>query len=156
MISGKKSKLALLKRVITDLWQKHRQIMLYGVIGLSALGLEVAIFYFLVRQPALGVAVANLIAMAAGLVFSFSLNARLNFRVRDQLTRRFGRYAIVTIGGFLLSTAIVLALVWIFTMPATTAKLISLPAFFIFQYTCHRLYAFRDVLLMPQPEPVSE
>lgn len=121
-----------------------RQVILYGIIGLSALALEVAIFYVLSENMGTSVFVGNGAGMLAGLVFAFVLNSHYNFQVTDRKLERFLRYGLVAFGGYVLTSAIIFGLTQYVDMSVFVAKLISLPPYFLFQYNAHRLFTFHS------------
>lgn len=133
-----------LKTLIATTVQKNGRLILYGVIGLTALGLEFMVFTMLTHTLAQPIAASNAVAMLVGLLFSFSLNSQYNFRVHDLRLIRFLRYATVTVFGYALSTSIILVAVSLFSVSPAAAKLVSLPAFFLFQYSGHRFFTFRS------------
>ena len=129
---------------VLRLIKQFRRVLLYGVIGLSALALELAIFYVLTQQLRLDIWASNAWGMLAGLVFAFTLNAQYNFQVRDRKLERFLRYGLVAFGGYVLTSGIIFGLTNQTQMPIFAAKLISLPPYFLFQYNCHRLFTFHS------------
>lgn len=134
---------------VLRLIKQFRRVLLYGVIGLSALTLEVAIFYVLSERLKTGVLIGNAAGMLAGLVFAFVLNARYNFQVTDRGVERFFRYGLVAFGGFILTSVIIFGLTHYTDMTVIVAKFISLPPYFLFQYNAHRLFTFHS------PEPYA-
>jgi putative flippase GtrA len=123
---------------------QFKRVLLYGVIGLSALALEVAIFYMLSERLKTGVLIGNAAGMLAGLVFAFVLNARYNFQITDRGVERFFRYGLVAFGGFILTSTIIFGLTHYTDMTVVVAKFISLPPYFLFQYNAHRLFTFHS------------
>lgn len=144
-------KLASMRKNITTVGNKllerllqFKRVLLYGVIGLSALALEVAIFYALSEQLNAGVLVGNAAGMLAGLIFAFVLNARYNFQVTDRGVERFFRYGLVAFGGFILTSAIIFGITHYTGITVIVAKFMSLPPYFLFQYNAHRLFTFHS------------
>ena len=122
---------------------QRRQVVMYAIIGVVALGLEMLCFFLLTAMLGASIPISNAFAMAAGLVLSFSLNAKFTFMTTDRLLVRFFSFASVTFFGYLLSTSIILAGVEYGGLSPLLAKVISLPVFFFFQYNCNRLLTFR-------------
>lgn len=133
-----------LNKDIFRLVRQFRRVLLYGIIGLSALALEVGVFFVLSEQFGMNIWASNAWGMLAGLIFAFSLNAQFNFQVRDRMVERFFRYGLVAFGGYLLTSAIIFGLTHYVDLPVFVAKLISLPPYFLFQYNCHRLFTFHS------------
>lgn len=125
--------------------RRYRTVLLYGLIGLSALGVELIVFYLFTHQNILGLAIANAAAMGAGFLVSFGLNSFYNFKVRNRLFNRMIRFGIVTAGGYIISTGIILGLVNLLHVPPFTAKIISIPFFFLFQYTLNSRFTFHEM-----------
>lgn len=125
--------------------RRRRNLVLYGSIGLTALLLEIALFHMLTHQYSLSVAVGNALAMGSGFIVSFSLNSHYNFKVRDQLLNRLLRFGFITAAGYVVSTGIILLLVAAAHISPFQAKLISIPFFFLFQYSLNSRYTFHDM-----------
>ena len=127
-------------------WNKWRNALLYVFIGLSALLLDISIFYILNHQFAKGILLSNGLAMLAGMLWSFSLNAHYNFKTTNQLMKRFVRYTLVVILGYILGTAIIIICKDMFGFQALVGKLVSLPAVFLFQYLLNSRITFKASL----------
>jgi putative flippase GtrA len=139
--------------VLTARWHRHRTLLLYALIGGSALGLELLLFYLFTNVIHQNIPLSNAMAMGVGFFMSFTLNSFYNFRVRDKLLTRLIRFGVITFGGYWLSTFIILALVDYGHLPALSAKALSLPAFFVFQYMLNKRYSFHK---LPAEEPSGQ
>lgn len=130
-------------KLVLSVFTRYRNLLLYAAIGISALLAELVIFYLLTKVAGMNIPVSNALAMIVGFFMSFFLNALYNFQVRNNLLSRLVRFGIVTFGGYLLSTAIILLLVEVAGVPVFYAKLISVPFFFAFQYTLNSRFTFK-------------
>jgi len=125
-----------------NMFKKYRGLILYGLVGATALVIELSLYYVLSQEAGLIIPLANAIAMSAGLIISFSLNARYNFYATDSIISRFLKFSLVTFFGYLLSTALILTLIS-FGFSSILAKLLTLPPLFIFQYNFNRIFTFK-------------
>ncbi len=130
------------KTSVLNYWQRTQTLRLYIVIGGTALALELLLFYALINTLPGRVAIANAVAMGAGMVTSFALNARYNFGVSDKLWLRFTGFATVTGMSFITSTLLILALTGAAGLPEVIAKTLTIPVVFALQYTLNRRFTF--------------
>lgn len=120
----------------------HRNLILYGLIGVSAVvvdyGFFVVFYNLLDIQPALATALSVSIAT----IYAFILNVVFNYKTTDSLKKRFTSYVLVSTLGMLASVLIIKFLVSLNINP-NFAKAISVPPIVIMQYLLNRTYAFK-------------
>ncbi len=117
----------------------------FAAVGAIATAIDFAVFSGLVLIAGAGAAPANAVSYASSLVANFNLNRRWTFRQKKDAkaaVRQGQRFLLANAGGLLLSTAIVGGLATI--VPDLWAKAASVPAVFIYNYACARLWVFRD------------
>lgn len=120
-----------------------KELVLYVAFGLTALGIELFTFYLTVEILLWGLLVANLASIISGMIVSFGLNAVFNFKVNDQIGKRFAQYSVVVGIGYLLSSIIILSLVELSIAPVM-AKVVALPFVFIVQFSLNKRFAFSN------------
>src|SRR5262249_54169047 len=108
-----------------------RKLVAYVLIGMGAASIDFMFFYLLRRWFGVALLVANTSGVCSGIVFSFCMNRKLNFRVFDHTSRRFIRFASVSIAGLVASNALIQVLTW-FSIPDALAKGASLGAASLF------------------------
>ena len=135
-------------KLIKVLFEKYfRELFLYGMIGGGAVVIDLGLFWVLFKlgggddASTLYITIANIVAIAVAVVYSFTLNSMFTFKVRDNLLRRFLSFAAVSTVGIIISTVILLVMTWLGT-PPTPAKIVSFPFVFIVQFTLNRLITF--------------
>lgn len=119
-----------------------RTIALYGVIGIAAAILDFSTFLFARNLLLLPLLLANSMGIGVGLIFSFTLNRRYNFRVMDRPVTRFSRFASVSFAGFLLSNASIYGLTQL-GVDEAVAKVMSIGCVAVFQFLLNRFWSFR-------------
>ena len=75
-------------RPTSTLWVRHRNLILYAFIGGSASALDLGLFsllYLVLDWPALA---CHAVSVPVAVVYSFTLNATLNFRTTDEILAR--------------------------------------------------------------------
>ena len=120
-----------------------RHAALYGLIGVSAVVVDVGLFALLIALDQ-SVLVAQTVAVAVAVVWSFALNARFNFEVSDRLLMRFASFAAVSAVGWLVGLGVIAAALVLLTSSAVLAKVISLPFVFVTQFGLNRAITFRE------------
>lgn len=98
-----------IKKLYLDNRSFLRVLALYGLIGGLAAIADFSLFYILNTPLGLNKFAANIISMHAGMIISFSLNAKLNFKKTDKLIYRFLFYYLIVLFGMGLSSLILFA-----------------------------------------------
>ncbi len=121
---------------------QFRELILYGIIGCISSGLDFLVFTAL---TSLGVyyVLANCFSVVIGIVTSFSLNRKYNFRVKDHTFKRFAIFLSVGLMGLILSTGILWMLMEKLGMDEIISKLISIFGVVIFQFLLNKFITFR-------------
>lgn len=93
---------------MTEFWnkayQKYRNFILYGAIGIITTAIDVAVFnvfanwYFDLHWM-----LSNTISYLVAMVFSFFLNRKYNFKVKDHIWSRFFSFSLINVIGFTFS-----------------------------------------------------
>ncbi len=118
-----------------------KNLFLYGVIGCISAGLDTAIFYVLNYVCHIPWEIANCISVPCGILVSFTLNRRYNFKVLDHPVRRGVIFFAVGLCGLILSQLLLLAGSYL-GMQMIVAKLISIVIVALFQFTLNKLISF--------------
>ena len=105
----------------------------YAVIGGGAVVIDVTLFWLLGSIVGLPIILANALSIGLAMLYSFTLNARYNFRTSNRLMQRFVSFAGVSGVGYVLSTAILGGLV-ASGINQTWAKIGTLPFVFVLQF----------------------
>ena len=86
-------------------WLKN--LVLYGIFGLSAAVLDYSIFFVLTRFEIIAPEIASLSGNIVGFLFTFFCNTFFNFKKHTHILFRFISYLSITIGGMTLSTLLI-------------------------------------------------
>lgn len=120
---------------------RHRHLLKYLLIGAAASALDVLLFmlfYNVVGTPAL---VAHSISVPAAVLFSFTVNARHNFRTADHIALRLMSFVVVCTIGYLSGFGVI-ELCRQQGIDANAGKVISLPVVFALQYVLNSRITF--------------
>lgn len=128
---------------LTQLYQKQRNFIIYGLIGVSAMVVDVAFFLFFYDVFMVPPTIATAMSVSVATVYAFTLNAVFNFKTKDLIKQRFFSYAVVSFFGMVASALIIKILVSL-NVDANTAKIISLPPIVILQYVFNKTFAFKS------------
>ena len=80
---------------------QHQILLRYGLIGGAAALIDVGLFVALFTFGGTTELVAHSLSVSAAVLFSFTLNARHNFKTTDHTALRFVSFVIVCLIGFL-------------------------------------------------------
>jgi putative flippase GtrA len=112
----------------------------YCVIGACAFAVDYSLFLALYRT---NLYLANIVGISAGIVVSFTLNRKYNFRKSDALAGRAVKFVAVALTGMAISTASIWLLVRA-GLDARLAKAISMVVVFGFQFLANSFWTFAD------------
>ncbi len=123
-------------------WYRFRYLIGFVLIGMTSICLELVLMHTVMPDnwPRIGRASA---ALVFGIVFSYVLNAKLNFQVAPKyLLSTFTKYTLVSVISFALNMAVISfietstdSLYWVL-------RLVTAAALFSFAYTLHRYFTF--------------
>lgn len=133
-----------MKFSLSEEYRKRRNLILYGIIGVSAVVVDVGIFLLLFNIFSITPVLSTVLSVSTAMVYAFTLNAVYNFKTKDYIKQRFASYAIVSVSGLLASAGIIKVLV-MFSVDPNIAKLISLVPIVILQYLINRSITFRKI-----------
>lgn len=122
---------------------RFRELILYGIIGSISSGLDFAVFTLLTKAGIYYV-YANICSVLFGIITSFVLNRKYNFKVKDKTARRFAIFLTVGLMGLVLSTVILWLLYTRMGMNELTSKLISIAGVVLVQFLLNKYITFRN------------
>lgn len=70
--------------VISYIYNKFRNLILYGIIGGISSGLDFLVYFLLVNIVGIHYLIANTCSILIGITTSFTLNRHYNFKVKDK------------------------------------------------------------------------
>lgn len=129
--------------IIRKYYQKFRNLILYGIIGCIASGLDFAVFTLLAKVLGVYYLVANCISVLVGITTSFTLNRTYNFKVKDKVKQRFAIFLIVGLCGLCLSNLILWLGIDILHFDEIPTKLASIVLVVGFQFLLNKFVTFR-------------
>jgi putative flippase GtrA len=130
---------------LNKLYGKHRQLILYGLIGLIGATIDFILYIILYRSLGVPPVIASFLSVSAGIVNNFIINSRHNFKVNDRLWYRFVNFYAIGIGGAILSSVLILILFNGLEIDATVAKLITIIPVVLLQFVLNKKLSFRKL-----------
>lgn len=116
--------------------------MMYGIIGAFSVGLDFLIYSILVIVG-VNLLLANVVGVNIGIVTSFCLNRKHNFRVTDHTRRRFMTFYIVGLIGLAISTGMLLVMVDLVGCDEYLAKIVTIVAVALIQFFLNKTITFK-------------
>ena len=111
---------------IIELSNKYKQFIIYSIIGVTGASLDFIIYALLTEKLEIDNVLANVISTTFGIIDTFVLNLLFNFKVKDNLGKRFVTYYLVGLSGLLLSSAIIYIFVDLLEFNNLVVKLVSI------------------------------
>lgn len=130
--------------VITTLFAQHRQLILYGLIGLTGATLDLVVYIALYKGLGIAPFIASFLSVSVGIMNNFGLNARYNFGKTNHLGLRFVSFYATGLAGALLSTGLILALHDGLGLGAMVAKLLTIAPVVLLQFVINKHVSFTD------------
>lgn len=131
------------KQIVFALYQRFRNLILYGIIGSFSAGIDFLTFYILTTKLKVYYLYANIVSVFIGIIISFILNARYNFKIEDKVYKRGVIFIFVGLTGLLLSTAILYFFVSIFSLNKDISKLLSVVFVVFIQFLVNKYVTFK-------------
>lgn len=123
---------------------KRRQLVLYGLIGVTGIAIDIVVFLLLVNYFEVSPIVATVISTLCGITNNFLLNRSINFKKLDATFSRLVCFFSVGIAGALLSGVLLLVLSEVFSLDPNLVKLVSIPPIVVLQYFLNKQISFGD------------
>lgn len=131
------------KNLFHKLYSRFRNLILYGIIGSCTATLDFLIFTALTQGLNLYYIIANIISCSTGILCSFLLNRKYNFKVTDHTFRRLLIFVVVGITGMLLSSLILHITIEQLQWNELISKLVSIVIVVLFQFLLNKHISFR-------------
>ena len=128
---------------IKRLYNRFRNLILYGIIGSFTSFLDFCVFTLLCKYIGLYYLASNCISVLVGITTSFLLNRAYNFRVKDHAKRRFTIFLSVGLSGLVLSNVILYIGIDMLHGNEMLVKLASIVLVVGFQFLLNKFVTFR-------------
>ena len=133
-----------LVELVKALFSKFRNLILYGIIGSCTATLDFLIFTGLTQWTPIHYIIANVISCSTGILCSFLLNRKYNFKVTDHTMRRMAIFFSVGIFGMFLSSVILHFCIDDMHWNELISKLASIVIVVIIQFFLNKYISFRE------------
>jgi putative flippase GtrA len=126
------------------LFEKYKNFILYGLIGVTGVTIDYLIFNLLTTQLSMNIFLANIISVTAGIINNFILNTLFNFKKKDKILLRFLSFFTVGLLGLGLSSLILKIFVDILEFNVLFVKVLSIIIVVIVQYVLNKNISFSN------------
>ena len=132
----------MLKETIANLYNKFRNLILYGLIGGFCAALDFGVYTLLCQFDILPYLWANVVSIHVGIFTSFILNRQFNFKVKNKTALRFMSFYIVGLIGLGISELMLYLMVTVGGMNELVCKLISIVVVALIQFVLNKYITF--------------
>ena len=132
-----------IEQIILKFYNKFRNLILYGIIGTLSAGIDFLVFYTLTTVWGFFYLTANIFSVSIGITISFILNRNYNFKVKDNISKRFVLFISVGLSGLLLSSALLYIFIDIFTLNKIISKILSIFLVVLMQFLLNTYITFK-------------
>ena len=130
--------------MLSRLYQRFRNLILYGIIGSFTSALDFTVFTLLSKYIGIHYIIANCISVLVGITTSFALNRSINFKVKDKTGKRFLIFLTVGLCGLLLSNVILYVGIDMLSGDELIVKLASIVLVVGFQFILNKFITFKE------------
>jgi putative flippase GtrA len=130
--------------MLNKLLKKYKSLLLYGILGGIGALTDLSVYLILIRATSIQPSAATFISVSVGILVSFVLNSRLNFKKTDHYLLRFLTFYVVGVIGAFLSAFIILIFFNGLHWDARLAKIISIPPVVLTQFWINKRISFSD------------
>jgi len=125
------------------IYQRFRNLILYGIIGGFCSALDFVIYTLLCHFDVLPYLWANVISVHIGIFTSFVLNRQLNFKIKDKTPQRFISFYLVGLTGLGISSLMLYLMVDYAHWNEIVCKLITIVIVALVQYFLNKYITFK-------------
>jgi len=130
--------------MIKELYNRFRNLILYGIIGGFCAALDFCIYTALCYWAIMPYLWANVISIHVGIFTSFVLNRSINFKVKNKVTLRFLSFYAVGLAGLGISELMLYLMVTIGGLNEMLCKLVSIVVVALVQFSLNKYITFRQ------------
>ena len=126
---------------VKELYNKFRELILYGIIGGFCAGLDFVVYNLLgMVIPYLW---ANVISVHCGIFTSFFLNRQYNFKDKDKTSKRFKLFYLIGLSGLAVSELLIYILSERMGMEYRLSKIITIFVAALLQFLLNKFITFK-------------
>lgn len=130
-------------KIIRYQFFRHRQLIVYCIIGCSGATLDFIFYVVLTRAAEVHYQFANFLSVSVGIVNNFFLNCFFNFKTKDRICYRLASFYFVGMFGWALSACLLWLAVEIIGMNVAMSKLATIAIVTIVQFSLNKLITFK-------------
>ena len=131
-----------MKRTFISLLRRYRNLVLYGVIGAMASSIDFCVYSTMILIG-VNLLIANAIGVNVGIITSFCLNRRYNFKVKDHAKMRFASFYLIGMIGLAISTGMLYVAVDKLCINEFYSKLLTIVLVALIQFMLNKAITFR-------------
>lgn len=132
-----------MKGIIETLYQKFRNLILYGLIGGLSSSVDFIVYTALVKYVMENYLIANSLSVTVGILISFTLNRKYNFKVTDKTAKRFLMFFAVGFSGMIVSNVLLYLFIDVMQLNEILSKLLSIVVVVICQFIVNKYITFK-------------
>ncbi len=123
--------------------KKYNNFIFYSLIGTVGTTLD-SLTLFSLNEKGVYYLIAGTIGFSIGVSINFVLNSYFNFKVKDNLVRRFLNYYSIGVIGLIITSFILYTFVDFFSFSLFLAKLVAIISVLFIQYNLNKKITFSD------------
>lgn len=145
--------------------KSFRQLIKYGMVGVVGLGIDMGIYYLLVRKLSvhypfssfisnllggnmsvgmLDILISNIISSTLAIINNFILNSYFTFKVTDKKLKRFASFVSIAIVGMVISSMLLTLFIGVMKMDDMLSKIFAICIVAAIQFGINKFFTFKQ------------
>lgn len=145
--------------------KSFRQLVKYGMVGVVGLGIDMGIYYLLVRKLSvhypfssfisnllggnmsvgmLDILISNIISSTLAIINNFILNSYFTFKVTDKKLKRFASFVSIAIIGMVISSMLLTLFIGVMKMDDMLSKIFAICIVAAIQFGINKFFTFKQ------------
>jgi putative flippase GtrA len=130
-------------KLIQKIFNKYNQLVIYLIIGGFSAGIDYLFFSILTHSFNMLYLIANIYSIHIGIITSFILNRKFNFKIKDKIMTRFLSFYLIGLFGLIISTGLLFILIEGLSYNKPLAKILSIIVIALIQFSLNKFITFK-------------
>jgi len=129
---------------VTELfYPRFRVIILYIIIGILSAGTDLLLYNVLTKYSNVNYLIINFFTVLIGIILSFTLNRKYNFKTTDYVFKRFTVFFSIGFGGMIVSSLFLYFFIELFYLDMFLSKFLSIILVVAIQFLLNKFVTFK-------------
>ena len=124
-------------------YPRFREIILYIIIGSLSAATDLLLYSILTKYSNVNYLIINFFTVLVGIILSFTLNRKYNFKITDFVFKRFTIFFSIGFGGMIVSSLFLYFFIELFYLDMFLSKFLSIILVVVIQFLLNKFITFK-------------